>query len=225
MLLLAGLAACQTQAQTPPSAIQTYAMPAGKKAVLRLPHARNIVIKAWNKAELQFQTEVYTNRDELKNMHTQDVSDGEKTLRISTDYRQDCQNQWPCWTTECDSTAANKDLNRNFCVCYRVDYTIFMPARSTLHLETISGNIEVRGLEGSIYAKSISGFVDIDRATNAAASLRLHSITGEIYTDFDLSLETNSTAYSKTVRASIAGGGQELEAETISGNIFFRKKQ
>ena len=44
------------------------------------------------------------------------------------------------------------------------------------------------------------------------------------YTDFDLSLDKKSTAFSKRLNTAINGGGPLIALETISGDIFLRKK-
>jgi len=54
--------------------------------------------------------------------------------------------------------------------------------------------------------------------------LKFRSVTGEIYTDFDIELDENSSAYAKKLSTEINGGGaQLLSLETVSGDIFFRK--
>jgi DUF4097 and DUF4098 domain-containing protein YvlB len=59
------------------------------------------------------------------------------------------------------------------------------------------------------------------------ANLALRSISGEIYTDFDLNLgkgpDNMSRVGGQTVSGNINGGGPTLSLKTISGDIFVRK--
>jgi hypothetical protein len=235
-LFLTTLSGCLGHAQnTPTSAakssngaeVATYAMPVGKKAVLKLPYARTITVKSWDRAELQLNSIVKATRAEDKQVHTIEVSDGQEELNIKTDFKKEYLNQnWnrerSFWCNNCDSLL-DAGISST-CYCLRIDYEIMMPAGSSLSLESISGNIEIRGLNGSIRAKTISGFVDIDRPLSTAADVDFRSVTGEIYTDFDIKLNQNSTAYSKKVAASINGGGSSVRAESVSGDIYFRKR-
>ena len=118
----------------------------------------------------------------------------------------------------------NAGVSNIDCYCLRIDYEITLPAGTSLALETISGDIEIRGHNGPLRAKTISGFVDIDRLLSTAADLEFKSVTGEIYTDFDIKLNDNSSAYSKKVAASLNGGGSSVKAESVSGDIYFRKR-
>jgi hypothetical protein len=208
----------------------TYAMPVGKKAVLKLPFARNIIVKIGDQATLQFTTTIQATNEEIKQLHTMNVVEDKDQLRIETNLKKEgfgksfnC-----CWCHQCDSTLVGSKSKASKweqnCICFRVDYTIILPAETSLNIETISGDIEIKGSTGELRAKTISGFVDIDRPIKTSSELSFHSVTGEIYTDFDIPLSKNSTSYNKTVSASLNGGGKNIWAESISGDIFFRKR-
>jgi hypothetical protein len=240
-LFLAFLSGCNSHAQNSPTNAaakqpvsanvdNTYPMPEGKKAVLKLPFGRTITIHAWERAELQLITKIQTTSEELKNLHTMDVDDNAEQLKITTNYRKDeMEKQYSCcWCAQCDSILAGAKQKASKweqnCICLRVDYEVMLPAGTSLSIETISGDIEIKGLTGELRAKTISGFVDIDRPIKNAATINFHSVTGEIYTDFDIPLSKNSTAYDKKVATSLNGGGTKISAESVSGDIYFRKR-
>jgi hypothetical protein len=241
-LFLTFVSGCTSHAQSPNPSIDnipktgnanttTYAMPPGKQAVLKLPYAHNITVKAWNKAELEFKVSILTSREEFKEIHTMDVQDGKETLRIETDYRKnfDWEKYSCCWSRSCDSlykpgTPAIHFPNEKNRICLRVDYEISLPADAAISIETISGNIETRGLNGELNFKTISGFIDLDRKPGLAADLDFHTVTGEVYTNFDIPLDPKSSAFNVKVRTRLNGGGSDVVAETVSGDIFFRKQ-
>ncbi len=231
-LLFILLLNCSGQAQNTEGS-KTFAMPAGKKVYLNLKFGQEIRIKTWDRAELKYEPIISTTREDLKKIHVQEISDQADNLSINTDY--DKSINWNkiscCWCNDCDSLlkslpknpSASEGSNSN-CICLRVDYEITLPANTSIQIETIAGNIEIRGLNGEIRAKTISGFVDIDRPANSASQLDFRSVTGEIFTDFNVKMSENSSAYSKKVSASINGGGATVRAESISGNVYFRKR-
>jgi len=78
--------------------------------------------------------------------------------------------------------------------------------------------------------KAISGDIDLSVPANTPANLELSSMSGGIYTDFDIKT-TNKNANNlkhigggSKVRAKINGGGVKIVVSAISGNIYLRKK-
>jgi hypothetical protein len=78
---------------------------------------------------------------------------------------------------------------------------------------------------------SINGNVDITLPTNTKANLKLKSINGEIYTDFDLKIKQDTKsdlpriAGGNNIDGQINGGGVEMSINTINNNIFIRKNK
>lgn len=102
--------------------------------------------------------------------------------------------------------------------------------------KSTSGNIEVSfsTLNQAAASKisAISSDVEISLPANSPANFKLKSISGEIYTDFDMDFKQNSEGSNMrrlggghTIEASTNGGGTELGIETISSNIYIRKAQ
>ncbi|WP_026630218.1 DUF4097 family beta strand repeat-containing protein [Dyadobacter alkalitolerans] len=76
---------------------------------------------------------------------------------------------------------------------------------------------------------SISGEVDVTLPATAKSTMKLRSINGEMYTDFDLGTRNTKDGLSKVgggsnIEGSTNGGGVEMQLNTISGNIYIRKK-
>lgn len=76
---------------------------------------------------------------------------------------------------------------------------------------------------------SISGEVDVTLPATAKSTMKLRSINGEMYTDFDLGTKSNKDGLSKVgggtnIEGTTNGGGVEVQLNTISSNIYIRKK-
>jgi DUF4097 and DUF4098 domain-containing protein YvlB len=94
-------------------------------------------------------------------------------------------------------------------------------------VETINGNIVISGNTAEIRAHSISGYIDLTMASEKAAAVRLRTITGTMYSNFDLGGISRRIRQvgGSTVDTQVNGsGGKAIELETISGDIFFRKQ-
>ncbi len=77
---------------------------------------------------------------------------------------------------------------------------------------------------------TISGAVDVTLPANAKANMKLRSINGEMYTDFDLGLKSTKEGLSRVgggnhIEGTANGGGVEIQLNTISSNIYIRKQK
>ena len=198
---------------------QTFALPASQQVDLNLKFANEIKVISWGQNKVGIKTKITSNSDELRKLHTMEVLEG-KVLQIETGYdmesRKEKDREYSCWS-------CNEDREED-CQCLEVSYEVMLPNNAELRLETISGNIEIRGFEGKTWAKSISGFVDLGLPSRANRNLINESATGEIYTDFDVTLDEDSSPWSKKINTSLNGGGDLISLETVSGDIFFRKE-
>ncbi|MBK7872743.1 MAG: DUF4097 family beta strand repeat protein [Saprospiraceae bacterium] len=94
---------------------------------------------------------------------------------------------------------------------------------------TTSGDITVVFSQvsqaGPTNISNISGFIDVSMPASTKANLRLESISGDIYTDFDLSSKDKMQRIGgSNVKAQLNGGGVEVTLKAISGEVYLRKK-
>jgi DUF4097 and DUF4098 domain-containing protein YvlB len=93
-------------------------------------------------------------------------------------------------------------------------------------VETINGNIVITGNTAEIRAHSISGYIDLAIAPDRKADVKLHTISGTMYSNIEMSSSSRRIKQvgGGSVTADLNGGGKQIDLETISGNIFFRKE-
>jgi len=149
--------------------------------------------------------------------------------------------------------------------CMKIDYEVTLPAGAALRLNTISGDIDLSGLNGAIAAKtvsgdlllstlagavtvrtvsgdvklnnlkgnaveakSVSGDVDLTWPTTEAASLSLHTVTGEVYADPAVTfsnLKARSYVGYELHGSYGSGTGPLVKLESVSGDVFFRPQK
>lgn len=196
---------------------QSFKLPVSRQVDLNLKFASTIKVSSWSRNELGLKTIITASNDDLRKIHEMEVKEG-SVLEIETGYAmEDMKKQdYHCWS-------CNEDRDEN-CKCLEVSYEIQLPENAELKLETISGDIEIKGFEGKTQAKTISGYVDLGLHSGANRDLSFKSVTGEIYTDFEVALDKDSSPWSKKLNASLNGGGDLISLETVSGDIFFRKE-
>ncbi len=110
-----------------------------------------------------------------------------------------------------------------------------------LHLEQLSGNVQVEARYGLVTADFVNmsnnvninakyGGVDISLPTNAKADLRASSRYGEIFTNMDIKASQGEESDLKNLTASaeitakLNGGGKALILVAKHANIYLRKK-
>lgn len=95
-----------------------------------------------------------------------------------------------------------------------------------------SGDITVRYTSlgtGPSAITNISGAIDVALPTATKASLMMRTISGEVYTDFDMSMpkSANSSGLTQiggqTLNGAINGGGTSISLKNVSGDVYVRK--
>jgi len=98
-----------------------------------------------------------------------------------------------------------------------------------LVINTISGGINVVFTEISkdkpISLAAVSGDVDVTLPGKSAVDLELSTISGSMYSDFDLSATYKDMhrVGGGNIKTQLNGGGTSLKLRAISGNIYLRK--
>lgn len=98
-----------------------------------------------------------------------------------------------------------------------------------LVLSTISGNITVTTNELSagrpFSINSVSGDIDLTLPLKAALNVDLNTVSGGVYTDFDIA-ETKDNMKrigGNQIGFALNGGGTKLAISSVSGNIYLRR--
>jgi len=209
---------------------------------LKFKYAEVIKVKTWDKKEVYVKASVSINCDEDNDVFKLEVEDEPDLVRIYSDYgdlnkiskkyilKEDKEgNLYINGKTLSIETYYEVNVPENvklniYSICGDVEINKF---EGPLNVKLTSGNIEIKEFEGSLYAKSISGFVDLSLASNQKVDLRMKTVTGEIYTNLDIDFDKYGNKHGivgSKVSGSINGGGKEIELESVSGDIYLRKK-
>jgi DUF4097 and DUF4098 domain-containing protein YvlB len=123
---------------------------------------------------------------------------------------------------------SQNDSSDNCCCCcnYKthITHVVYVPENVDFSVETINGNITIVGNTAEIRAKSISGFIDLAITQDRKADVKMHTISGTMYSNIELPASRRiKQVGGGSVSAELNSGGKPIVLETISGNIFFRK--
>ena len=206
---------------------KTAKLSPGERVDLEFKFADDISISTWDKNEVYVKVSVDINDNEDNDsfrLHFRPYSRG---VEIESEI-EDMENMHRSTIIQ---RRKNEEGETETITTHSVDMELFfevkLPRNTKLSVNTISGNIVIEGLQNEMEIETISGFVDLSLPSNQRADLVLNTITGEMYTDFDLNLE-NHEGLNQYIKGKFTthlnGGGEEISLKTISGDIFLRKK-
>jgi hypothetical protein len=204
-------------------------VPANKKVDLKLTFGDDIKITAWDKNEVSIKITYEINNGKLNDALLLNFKSDSESARADVDLdkelmkkgkKEDCPGNYSTSTMQLDG--------KHTVTCTNINYEIFVPRDANLKVETINGNIELRGLTGPVQAKSISGFVDMNWSPKKGATVSLETITGEVYSDLGIDF-TNEREEAPMVgyelKGNVNGGGSSISLESISNDIYLRKQE
>jgi hypothetical protein len=97
---------------------------------------------------------------------------------------------------------------------FRVDFEITVPAECAIDAQTVSGELSVEGLHGSLEIQSVSGDVRVD---DVQGPLRLKSVSGDVdCRRYVGHLEGNAVSGDVTIVASLL---RSCQLHTVSGDV------
>lgn len=181
----------------------------GKKVVMNIQIADSIHIISWSKNEVYAKASVNLNDNKDNDKYITSFDASGDDIRIRANIKAEKQD----WHDDSDHRSYHNS----------VTWTVYVPDNAVFSVETINGNITIEGKTTAIKAKSISGFIDLRCSSGRKADLKMNTISGTIYTDLPLS-GSGSRSGSNTVNTELNGGGDDVNLETISGDIFLRKE-
>lgn len=196
--------------------------------VLDLQQANNIRIRGGRGQQVAVKATVTINQNKLNDALLLTLtSEGDEVKVKSAFDKELVRTSQEANCPDGENFSSWNDSGRNgYRLCARIDYDIEVPAGATVRVNTISGNIEVKDLNGPLDAKSISGFVDVSWPPTRGAEVALKTISGEVYTNQDIAFNNrqNNSPVGYQVRGVLGSSGPAIHLESISGDVFFRRQ-
>lgn len=200
----------------------------GKTVNLNLRFGDSIRVRYWDKAEVSVHIKVKINQNKLNEAFLVTTASTADEMILKTDFDkellkngkgEDCPGEKHTWRTN--------DGENNYYVCSEISYEVNLPRQAKLKLETINGNIDIQGATTTVFAKTISGFVDMTWPKSKGANVAVKTITGEVYSDLDIDFgkkKEKNPIVGYLLEGKFNGGGPDVTLESISNNVYLRKK-
>jgi hypothetical protein len=190
----------------------------GKKMIsMNLEIADSIRIITWNKNEVYMKASISINNDKNNDDYKVNFNEAGSDVTIHSKFEFEKGKN-------CCSDSDNCHCN---CNCHeKIYFDVFIPENKDISVETINGDITIYGNTAQVRAHSISGFIDFTVTPDVKADLKMNTISGTMYSNFDFSKEKSLRQMGgSSINTILNGGGDKsIDLETISGDIFLRKK-
>ena len=198
----------------------------GQRVFLNLKQASSIRIRAGAAGKMTMKATVSINSNRLNDALQIDLSQTGDELKLTADFDKEMLRK--AQPGDCPSTTGDRNMWYGQQVCDDITYEITLPADVALRVYTYSGNVDIVGINNSIEAKSLSGFVDVAWPASKGAELSLKTITGEVYTDQDIAFNNQmrkNPIVGYQLHGTLSGSGPLVKLESISNDVYFRKRK
>jgi hypothetical protein len=196
---------------------------------LNLKFGDNIQVRYWDKSDVSVRIAATINNGKLNDALTVETSSNAQAISVTTDFDRELMKQGK--SEDCPGSKSTWRTDKNgesYSLCSTINYEIMLPRKAALRVETISGNIDIQGSTSPVWAKSISGYVDMSWPGAKGANVSMKTITGEVYSDLAIDFgnkrKTNPLV-GYMLEGTVLSGGPEVRLESISNNIFLRKEK
>jgi hypothetical protein len=201
----------------------------GKTVNLNLKFADSIRVRYWDKPEVSVRIAVTINKGKLNDglLVTKSTTADEIILKTDFDRELLKQGKGEDCPGEKKGTWRSDDGEKQYYVCSEINYQVYLPRQAKLKLETINGNIDIEGATAMVLAKTISGYVDMSWPKAKGANVAMKTITGEVYSDLNIEFKNKKQKdpiVGYLLEGTFNGGGPEVRLESISNNVYFRKR-
>lgn len=199
---------------------------AGQKIKLDFGFADDIVVKSWEKSEIDIKATVNIDENRKNDKFKFNVSKSTSMIEIESEigdlkeFRDDCV------------TIIIKDgdtvIHSGNHISMDLRFEVFVPPAQEIEISTINGNMDISGLTGPMHFKTINGDVDLKITEKHKADLEMSTINGTMYTNLEMNFtkeKDNLCKIGGNINTKLNGGGPKIELETINGVIYIRKPQ
>ena len=184
----------------------------GKKTELKLDFADNIKIEAWDNNYIGFHASANLDDNQYNDFYDLKVNktSGKTEIVEKIDF----------------DGIKDKKGKKNLCNFeMNIEYSLKIPKNLDFSINTISGEIELIGCEGTMNVNSVSGFIDYSVPDELKAKIDLSTVTGDVYSNVDFDNgDTDEISWVGTNRKlTLNSGNKAIKLKTVSGDIYLRK--
>lgn len=185
-----------------------------------------LIVKAWAKNEIYVKITYEVNGGEDNEALRIDIDDYNDRLSLDLDLdKHKLSDSDDCCCRDGQQTRwENGRKGRGTCIDVKVE--IMVPSTASIAVETITSDVTISGMISDIEVETVTGVIDLSWEANTGAEINLKTVTGDLYTNmkFDTKRDKGLPSISgRKVKGTYKNGEKEVQLETVTGSIYFRK--
>lgn len=197
----------------------------GRRISIDADMASTIKISTWNKDQVQVKVTYELNDGDLNEAVSVDLDEQSSRIRLKLDV--DDKILRDVSVSDCERDGATYWGSRNGRkVCVSISIELFIPNKTELDIETVLADVLIEGTFEELDIKSVTGDIDVTWPEQQGTALELKTVTGNIFTNFDLSGKRDKglpVISSHEIEMTYKSGGAYLKLESVTSDIYLRK--
>lgn len=186
----------------------------------------DLIVKAWSKKEIYVKITYEVNGGEDNEALRIDIDDYNDRLSLDLDLdKHKLSGSGDCCCKDDQRTRWDNGRDRRS-TCIDVKVEVMIPSTASIAVETITSNVTISGIISDINVETITGVIDLSWEESTGVEIYLKTVTGDLYTNmkFDTKRDKGLPSISgRKLKGTYKGGEKEVQLETITGAIYFRK--
>lgn len=197
----------------------------GKRISIDADMASTINVSTWNKDQVQVKVTYELNDGDLNDAVTVDLE--EQSNRVKLKLVVDDKAIRNANVSDCErENATYWGSRRGTRVCAVISIEVFLPEHTELDIETVLADVLMKGEFEELDIKTVTGDIDVTWPEKQGTEIALKTVTGNIFTDFDLSSIKDKglpIISSHKIATTYKGGEGYLKLESVTSDIYLRK--
>lgn len=185
-----------------------------------------IKVSNWAKNEIAFKVSYSVNNGALNDLVDVDIEENSNRVRLSVDFDKDRIETSEIYDCDDEHSLNWNSGGRKSRICLDIEIELMVPMNCKLDIESVIGDLFIEGIFQELYAKTVTGDIEVKWPDDEGAEVEIKTVNGGIYTNHDFKMRHEKglpLVSSHQVQGLIGGGGKYLNLETVTSDIYFKR--
>lgn len=185
-----------------------------------------ITISNWAEKQVGVVVKYSINDGDLNDLLQVSLDEGSNRIRLKVeldDKKLEDGGYYSCDDEKAMSWGRNGKQNR---ICLDVVVEVKLPADAELDVESVIGDLFIAGTYKELYAKTVTGDIELEWPESQGAEVEIKTVNGGIYTNHNFQMKQDRglpLISSHEVKGNLGKGGKYVSLETVTSDIYFKK--
>lgn len=187
-----------------------------------------IIVSNGNQDEVSVKVTYSINDGQLNDLLEISFDESTSRIRLKVEFDEkdlDIDGFYDCDDEHAINWGRNGKRNR---ICMDVSVEVKLPKDAELDIESVIGDLFIEGFYKELYAKTITGDIELEWPEEQGAEVEIKTVNGGIFTNHDFQMKKDKglpLISAHEVAGNIGKGGKRVSLETVTSDIYFKKSK